>query len=227
MKLFPACVAATKTDKMNAACNDRWNIRRRPAMSRDGSQAAMVKDMHLFKRSLISGFLSYISVSLPHFLADWYAVSDDLLFLFPGLLFGIFILLPLARPFAHRGIRRAALIMGSVAAWYVAVSIGIQVLPAAAQSPVLSCGFSGCIGVAILAATSRAIISVPLDLVSALNALLAAFLGGCVIGLAVAQPRASLVGESLYLIGFVFWQTSVAFFLFRKAEASRKTGDAK
>lgn len=185
----------------------------------------MVKDMHILKRSLISGFLSYLSVSLPRFLADRYAVSDDLLFLFPGLLFGIFILLPLARPSAYRGIRRAALIIVSVAAWYVAVSIGIQALPATVQSPVLSCGFSGCIGVAILAAISRYIIPVPLDLVSALNALLAAFLGGCVIGLAVAQPRASLVGEGLYLIGFVFWQTSVAFFLFRKAEASRKTGD--
>jgi hypothetical protein len=163
-------IAAAKTDKMNAACNDRWNIRQRPAMSRDGSQAAMVKDMHILKRSPISGFLSYLSVSLPRFLADRYAVSDDLLFLFPGLLFGIFILLPLARPFAHRGIRRAALIIGSVAAWYVAVSIGIQVLPAAVQS----CGFSGCIGVVILAATSRTIIPVPLDLVSALNALLVA-----------------------------------------------------
>lgn len=43
--------------------------------------------------------------------------------------------------------------------------------------------------------------------------------------MAVAQPRGSLVGEGLYLIGLVFWQTSVAFFLFRKAEASRKTGD--
>ena len=158
-------------------------------------------------------------------LADRYAVSDDLLFLFPGLLFGVFILLPLARPSAHRGIRRVALIIGSVAAWYAAVSIGIQVLRVAAQSPVLSCGFSGCIGVAILAATSRYIIPVPIDPVSALNALLVAFLGGCVIGLAVAQPRASLVGEGLYLIGFVFWQTSVAFVLFRKAEALRKAGD--
>ena len=77
----------------------------------------MVKSMHILNRALISGFLSYLSVSLPRILARRYAVSDDLLFLFPGLLFGIFILLPLAGPSARRGIRQAALIMGSVAAW--------------------------------------------------------------------------------------------------------------
>jgi len=185
----------------------------------------MVKDMHILYRSLISGFLSYLSISLPRLLPGRYAVSDDLLFLFPGLLFGIFILLPLARPAVHRGIRRAALIIASVAAWYVAVMVGIQVLPVAAQSAVLSCGISGAIGVALLAATSRYIVPAPIDLVSALNALLVGFLGGCLIGLAVAQPRASLVGEGLYLIGFLFWQTSVAFTLFRKAEALRNAGE--
>ena len=114
----------------------RW-IHQRQATSRDGSRKAMVKEMPIFYRALISGFLSYLSVSLPRLLARRYAVSDDLLFLFPGLLFGLFILLPLARPSAHRGIRRAALIMGSVAAWYAAVVVGIQFLPLAAQSKLL------------------------------------------------------------------------------------------
>lgn len=193
-------------------------------MYRSGSRATMVKGMQILYRSLISGFLSYLSISLPRFLARRYAVSDDVLFLFPGLLFGIFILLPLARPAAHRGIRRVVLMICSVLAWYLAFSIGIQVLPLAAQSPVLSCGMSGCIGAAILAATGWYVGQVHIDAKAALTALIVGFFGGCLIGIAVSQPRGSLAGEGLYLIGFVFWQTSVAFALFRKAEAFTGSG---
>jgi hypothetical protein len=184
----------------------------------------MVKGMHILYRALISGFLSYLSVSLPRFLARRYAVSDDLLFLFPGLLFGIFILLPLARPAAHRGMRRAALVICSVLAWYVAFSTGIQVLPLTGQSPVLSCGMSGGIGVAILAVTSRYVGLVHIDTASAVTAFVVGFFGGCLIGLAIAHPRGSPAGEGLYLIGFVFWQTSVAVALFRKTEAFTGSG---
>ena len=176
--------------------------------------------MKMIMFSLISGTLSYLSVSLPHFLDHRLAISDDVLFLFPGLLFGVFILMPLVKPTPHRLIRRIGLVLLSVAAWYVAVSIGFQVLPWAKQSPVLSCGVSGSAGVLILAVASRTIAAVPIDFASLLTALGVAFLGGCLIGLAVAQPRASVVGESLYLFGFVFWQTGVAISLFRKTTAN-------
>lgn len=170
--------------------------------------------------SIISGILSYLSVSLPHFLDHRLAISDDVLFLFPGLLFGGFILMPLVKPTPHRFIRRIALVSLSVAAWYVAVSIGFQVLPWAQQSPVLSCGVSGSVGVLILAAASRIIAPIRIDIASVLTALVVAFLGGCLFGLAVAQPRASVAGESLYFFGFVFWQTGVAISLFRKTTAN-------
>jgi hypothetical protein len=51
-------------------------------------------------------------------------------------------------------------------------------------------------------------------------ALLVGFLGGCVFGLAVRLPRASLAGEALYLAGFLFWQSSVALSLYRKPKPS-------
>ena len=175
--------------------------------------------MRIFILSIISGILSYLAVSLPRFLDHRLHLSEDVLFLFPGLLFGVFILMPLVKQTPHRFIRRVSLVLFSIAAWYVAVSVGFQALPWAKQSPVLSCGLSGSAGALILAAASRYIVPIQIDLASVLTALLVAFLGGCVIGLAVAQTRASAAGESLYLFGFVLWQASVAISLFRRATA--------
>ncbi len=178
--------------------------------------------MPLLYRSLISGFLSYLSVSLPRVLPDRFAISDDVLFLFPGLLFGVFILLPLKMYTPPSGIRRVFVLICSVTAWYIAVAIGMQALPLAAQSPILACGLSGSVGVAILTVAGRLIVPVRIEPRSVLIALLVGFLGGGLIGLAVAQPRASLSSEGLYLLGFVFWQTSVAHALFRGAAALAK-----
>jgi hypothetical protein len=180
--------------------------------------------MPLVYRSIISGILSYGAIALPRLLAGRYAVSDDVFFLFPGLLFAVFILLPLPGYAAHGVIRRTCLLICSVAAWYVAVSIGIQFLPMARQSTVWTCGVSGGVGVSILAMASRTLIPIHIGGRSFLTALGVAFFGGCLIGLAVIQPRTSLAGEGLYLIGFVFWQTGVAMSLFRKAAAPKEPG---
>ena len=187
-----------------------------------GSATAKGKDMQMLYRSLISGFLSYLSVSLPRVLPERYAISDDVLFLFPGLLFGVFILVPLKMYAPPSGIRRAIVLVCSATAWYIAVAIGLQALPLAAQSPAIACGLSGSVGVAILAGTSRLIVPVHIPFRAVLIALLVGFLGGGLIGLAVAQPRASLSGEGLYLLGFIFWQTSVAHALFREAATLSK-----
>lgn len=178
--------------------------------------------MRIFYLSLISGFLSYLSVSLPRLLSRLYPLSDDVLLLFPGLLFCLFILWPLAKDSSHRGFRWAGLIVASVTAWYIAVSIGIQALPMSERTPVISVGLSGSVGVLILSVTSRYLVPINIKLASTLSALLVGFIGGCIIGMAVAQPRGSLAGESLYLVGFVFWQMSVAVALFHRS-ASLKT----
>ena len=179
--------------------------------------------MRILSLSLISGFLSYMSVSLPRMLSHLYEISDDVLFLFPGLLFGLFILLPLAKDSPHRGLRWIGLMAGSVTAWYIAVSIGIQVLPISDQATIISCGVSGGVGVLILAITSRYLVPIHLKPASVLSALLTGLFCGGLIGMAVAQPRGSLAGEFLYLIGFLFWQTSVAIFLFRRPDSFRKS----
>lgn len=170
--------------------------------------------MRLLILSFISGALSYLSVSLPHFLASRFDISDDMLFFLPGVLFGIFILVPLVKKTNYRALRWFGLLIFSVGAWYVAVSIGIQILPLVKQTPILSCGISGSIGVLLLATTSRYLVPVKFNVSSILTALLVGFLGGCIIGMAVKQPRASLASESLYFIGFLFWHCSVAASLF-------------
>ena len=85
--------------------------------------------MRLLILSCISGVLSYLSVSLPHFLASWFDISDDALFLLPGVIFGILVLLPLVKKTNYRALRWFGLLIFSIGAWFVAVSIGIQVLP--------------------------------------------------------------------------------------------------
>ena len=51
-------------------------------------------------------------------------------------------------------------------------------------------------------------------IIGILSPVLAGFLGGCVFGMAIIQPRASVASEGLYLIGFLFWQISVAMSIF-------------
>ena len=130
------------------------------------------------------------------------------------MLFGAFVLLPLVKNIKYSVLRRFGLLAFSVAAWYVAVSVGIQVLPLVKQAPVLSCGISGCVGVLLLATASRYLIPLKFDKSSIILALLAGFLEGCIIGMAVSLPRASLAGESLYFTGFLFWHSGVAMALF-------------
>ena len=179
--------------------------------------------MKLFILSFISGLLSYFAVSLPRFFYSQFGLSDDALFFLPGILFGLFILIPLIETPHLRVLRSFALLILSVAAWYVAVSIGIQVLPIFRQTAILSIGISGSIGVLCLAIASKYLVPIKLKLASLIIALLVGFLGGCVLGLAVVQPRASLGGELLYLVGFIFWHCGVAFSLFW----SRKTSNGK
>ena len=170
--------------------------------------------MRLLILSCISGVLSYLSVSLPHFLAPWFDISDDALFLLPGVIFGIFVLVPLVKKSNFRVLRWFGLLIFSIGAWFVAVSIGIQVLPLVEQAPILSCGISGSMGVLLLAAASRYLVPFNFYMSSILIALFVGFLGGSVIGLAFSQPRASVGGESLYFMGFLFWHCGVAVSLF-------------
>ena len=172
--------------------------------------------MRLIILSLISGTLSYLSVSLPHRFSTIYDVSDDMLFFLPGTLFGLFILLPLVQKGRCRLFRWAILMIFSVGAWFIAVSVGFQVLPLVQQAPVIACGLSGSLGALLVAAISRHLIPFKFSKLSILSALIFGFLGGCIIGLAVKQPRASLNGELFYFVGFLFWQSSVAGSLFRK-----------
>jgi hypothetical protein len=173
--------------------------------------------------ALTSGFLSYLSVSLPHLAGGRLGMSDDVLFFLPGVLFGVFILAPLVQSASHKALRRTALVLFSIAAWYLAVSSGFQVLSLSRHPPVAAVGLSGGVGVLCLALASRFLVPVRITLSSLLSACLAGFLGGCLIGLAVHQPRASLAGEGLYLVGFVFWHVTVALCLFRK----RTTADER
>jgi hypothetical protein len=172
--------------------------------------------MRLLILSLTSGFLSYLSVSLPRYLSSRYNVSDDALFFLPGVLFGLFILIPLVPKTPSRAIRWLALMIFSVAAWTIAVSIGFKVLPLVNQTSVISCGISGSAGVIILALASRYLIPAKFTSASVIMALAAGFFGGCIIGMAINQPRASLTGEVLYFTGFLFWHSSVAVTLFWK-----------
>ena len=170
--------------------------------------------MKLFILSLISGLLSYFSVSLPRFFHSQLGLSDDALFFLPGVLFGVFILIPLIKTPHFRILRSFALLILSIAAWYVAVSIGFQVLPVFKKIAIMPIGISGSMGVLCLAIASKFLIPIRLKLSSLVIALGVGFLGGCILGLAVLQPRASLEGELLYLVGFIFWHCGVAFSLF-------------
>ncbi len=170
--------------------------------------------MRLLILACVSGMLSYLSVSLPHFLASRFALSDDVLFFLPGVLFAVFILVPLVKNSNYIALRRLGLLIFSLGAWYIAVSSGIQVLPLVKQTPILSVGISGSIGVLLLAAGSRYLVPWKFKASSILIAVLVGFLGGSIIGMAVRQPRASLASESLYFIGFLFWHCSVALSLF-------------
>lgn len=175
--------------------------------------------MRLAILAFISGVLSYLSVSLPHFLAPWFDISDDALFLLPGVIFGIFVLVPLVKKSTARVLRWIGLLVFSIGAWFVAVSIGIQLLPLVKQAPILSCGISGSIGALLLAAASRHLVPFNFYMSSILMALFVGFLGGGIIGMAFSQPRASPVGESLYFIGFLFWHCGVAVSLFGRPRA--------
>ena len=170
--------------------------------------------MKLFIFSFISGLLSYFSVSLPRFFYSQFGLSDDALFFLPGVLFGVFILSPLIKTPHLRILRSFTLLVLSIAAWYVAVSIGIQVLPLFKKTAFLSIGISGSIGVLCLAIASKYLIPIRVKSSSLIIALWVGFLGGCILGLAIVQPRASLGGEILYLVGFIFWHCGVAFSLF-------------
>ena len=172
--------------------------------------------MRLLTLSLISGTLSYLSVSLPHKLPTRYDLSDDMLFFLPGVLFGLFILLPLVQKGRYRAFRWIALMIFSIGAWFVALSVGFQMLPLVQQTPVIACGISGSLGVLLVAAASWYLIPTKFSSSAILSALVLGFLGGSIIGLALKQPRASLNGEILYLVGFLFWHSSVAASLFRK-----------
>lgn len=178
--------------------------------------------MRFFVLSCISGLLSYLSVALPHFLTEWVDLPDDAFFLLPGLFFGLFVLIPRVKNTNYRALRYAGLLVFSIGAWYAAVAVGFQVLPLVDQLALLSCGISGCIGVLLLAATSRYLIPLHLNTSSFLIALFVGFIGGSVIGMALMQPRASLAGEALYFVGFLSWHCGVATSLFYRA---RTTGD--
>jgi len=166
--------------------------------------------------SLLSGMLSYLAVSLPRLLADRHLLSDDAFFFFPGVLFGVFLLLPQTRCSNKRLLRWTGLMICSVVAWFIAVSVGFQVLPLTTDLPVLSCGVSGSVGALILAVGSRTLIPIPITRQSVLTALFTGFVGGCIFGWALSSPRGSVAGEILYLIGFLSWQTGVALSLFRR-----------
>lgn len=183
--------------------------------------------VRLFIMSCISGILSYFSVSLPHLLSPRFDMSDDAFFFLPGVIFGTFVLVPLVKNTNYIILRRFGLLLFSVIAWYVAVSIGIQVIPMVKQTPILACGISGSIGVLMLAAASRYLVPLKFNISSIMIALLAGFLGGCIIGMAVKQPRASLTSDSLYFLGFLFWHCSVAVSLFWRTQTTQKTSKGK
>ena len=172
--------------------------------------------MRLLILACVSGALSYLSVSLPHLLASHFALSDDVLFFLPGVLFGLFVLVPLVKDINYRALRRFGLLILSVGAWYAAVSTGIQVLPLVKQTPIASCGISGSVGVLLLALGSRYLVPWKFEPSSIFIAAFVGFLGGAIIGMALRQPRASLSSEFFYLLGFLFWHCSVAWSLFGK-----------
>ena len=178
--------------------------------------------MRLFTWSCISGLLSYLSVSLPHLLSTWFNLSDDAFFILPGLFFGAFVLAPRVKNANHRALRCVGLLILSVVAWYVAVTVGFQVLPLVHQLAMLSCGISGSIGVLLLIAVSRYLVPLSISISSILTALLVGFIGGGIIGMALVQPRTSVASEFLYFIGFLFWHCGVAASLFGEA---RTTGN--
>ena len=180
--------------------------------------------MRVFILAIVSGFLSYLSVSLPRLIGHGKAISDDDLFIMPGVLFCLFILLPKVRDTRYRVIRWIGLMVFSITAWYVAVMVGFQVLPLTPRSSVISCGVSGSVGAIILAAAGRYLVPIEIHLSSALKGTLAGFLGGCIFGIAVIQPRASLAGEVLYLVGFLVWQSSVAISLFQERNNVKANG---
>jgi hypothetical protein len=177
-----------------------------------------------FILACISGVLSYFSVSLPHRLSTWFVLSDDAFFILPGLFFGIFVLAPRVRRANHRTLRCAGLLIFSVVAWYVAVTVGFQVLPLVEQLAMLSCGISGSIGVLLLIAASRYLVPLNLGFSSSLIALVVGFIGGGIIGMALVQPRSSLASELLYFIGFLFWHSGVAAALFDRPRAAATNG---
>lgn len=178
--------------------------------------------MRLLRLSCLSGVLSYISVSLPHMLSDWHDISDDGFFYLPGVFFALFVLLPLARESDRRILRWVGLMVISVAAWFTAVSIGFQIMPLANQMAVLACGVSGSVGAGILTVGSRYLVPVHVTVKSAVITFIAGFFGGCLIGLAITQPRASFYSECLYFAGFTFWQSSIAMSIFYRREPIQK-----
>ncbi len=70
----------------------------------------------------------------------------------------------------------------------------------------------------LLAAASRFLVPVKFKASSILTAVIVGFIGGCIIGMAIKQPRASLASESFYFIGFLFWHCSVAVSLFGRLQ---------
>jgi len=180
--------------------------------------------MRLFILSCISGLLSYLAVSLPHWLSSWFNLSDDAFFILPGLFFGVFVLAPRVKSANHRALRRVGLLILSVGAWYVAVTVGFQVLPLVHQLAILSCGISGSIGVLTLMAASRFLVPVTFSISSFVTALLVGFIGGGIIGMALVQPRSSLASEFLYFIGFLFWHCGVAAALFGRTRTTGTNG---
>ena len=170
--------------------------------------------MRVLILSCISGLLSYLSVSIPHLLSTWFAISEDAFFIFPGLFFGVFILAPRVKSGNHRALRCAGLLILSVGAWYVAVIIGFQVLPLVHRLALLSCGISGIVGVLLLMVASRYLVPLHLNISSILAVIFVGFIGGVIIGMALMHPKASLASEFFYFLGFLLWHCGVGVALF-------------
>jgi hypothetical protein len=178
--------------------------------------------MALIFSACLSGVLAYLSVSLPHLLSDRFDLSDDALFLLPGVIFGAVVLVPRVKGSGGRIFRWLGIMLISILSWLTAVSVGFQVLPLANQASVLACAVSGGIGALILAMGSRHLIPTAAGLKSFLAAVIAGVCGGGIIGSALAQPRASVLAESLYLAGFIFWHCGVAVSIFHGGAARPK-----
>jgi hypothetical protein len=165
----------------------------------------------LTARAVISGVLSYAGTWLLDLIPGGANVFRDSGVYLPGVMFGLFVLSPLAatKP------RAAAATVLSTLAYFVSVKWAMHLSVDLHMQEMLACGLAGLLGAVLVIAVARAGLPRAVPGPRMARALGLGFATGLIFGVKGTLSLPGSMEAALMLLGFVAWQTAVALSLFR------------